>query len=152
MSQNRAAHERLIGIGNYDSTRMHDSGPILFYDGDCGLCNRSVRWVIRRDRGGSIRYAPLQGETYRDLPAVGKPQDLSSMVYLDRGVLSTRSDAALRVLGTLGGGWAVFGAALRAIPRPIRDWVYLWVAKRRRRVALRACPTPDPTLLGRTLP
>ncbi|MBX3362333.1 MAG: DUF393 domain-containing protein [Phycisphaeraceae bacterium] len=131
---------------------MHDSGPILFYDGDCGLCNRSVRWVIRRDRSGSIRYAPLQGETYRDLELPEKPQDLSSMVYLDRGVLSTRSDATVRVLGTLGGGWAVVSAALRLIPRPIRDWAYLWFAKRRHRFTPGACPMPDPTLLSRTLP
>lgn len=74
------------------------------------------------------------------------------MVYLVRGVLSTRNDAALRVEGTLGGGWAVVGAALRAIPRPIKDWAYLWVAKRRRKVASGSCPLPDPTLLGRTLP
>ena len=37
--------------------------PIVFYDGDCGLCDRFVRWMLRRDRGHHYRFAPLQGET-----------------------------------------------------------------------------------------
>jgi predicted DCC family thiol-disulfide oxidoreductase YuxK len=79
------------------------TNPILFYDGQCGLCDRSVRWVMRRDRQRIFRFAPLQGQTYRELDISGKPQDLSTMVVLDGGRLYTRSDGVLRILRRLGG-------------------------------------------------
>ena len=34
--------------------------PVLLYDGECGLCNRLVRLLLRADRAGRLNYAPLQ--------------------------------------------------------------------------------------------
>jgi hypothetical protein len=34
---------------------------VLFFDGECGLCNGLVRILIRLDRPGRLHYAPLQG-------------------------------------------------------------------------------------------
>lgn len=42
-----------------DSLVLH---PILLYDGVCGLCNRLVQFVLRRDAAGIFRFASLQGE------------------------------------------------------------------------------------------
>ena len=42
--------------------------PLILYDGVCGLCHASVRWLMKRDRG-RLRYAPLQGETASALRA-----------------------------------------------------------------------------------
>jgi predicted DCC family thiol-disulfide oxidoreductase YuxK len=36
--------------------------PILLYDGVCGLCNRMVQFVLRRDAVGVFRFASLQSE------------------------------------------------------------------------------------------
>lgn len=36
---------------------------IVYYDGDCGVCNRFVHGVIRKDAEGRFRFAPLGGET-----------------------------------------------------------------------------------------
>ena len=35
--------------------------PILLYDGDCGMCAEGVQRVLRYDRNGPLRFAPLQG-------------------------------------------------------------------------------------------
>ena len=35
--------------------------PIVLYDGVCGLCNRLVRFIIRRDSNAIFRFASLQG-------------------------------------------------------------------------------------------
>jgi predicted DCC family thiol-disulfide oxidoreductase YuxK len=43
------------------STPVAATGPVLFFDGECGLCNRVVRLMLRLDRRGRLRYAPLQG-------------------------------------------------------------------------------------------
>lgn len=36
---------------------------VLFYDGVCGLCDRSVQFLLARDRERVLHYAPLQGPT-----------------------------------------------------------------------------------------
>ena len=41
---------------------MSGSGPVLLYDGLCGLCVRTVQIVLRGDRRGVLRFAPLQGD------------------------------------------------------------------------------------------
>ena len=40
------------------------SSTVVFYDGDCGLCHASVRFVIDRDSRRQFRYAPIGGETF----------------------------------------------------------------------------------------
>ena len=107
------------------------ANPILFYDGDCGLCAASVRWCLDRDRRGILRFAPLQGDTYAAIADPAKPTDLDTMVLLDADGLHLRSDAALRSMRHIGGAWRVLGAIGSAFPRPIRDGVYRFIARRR---------------------
>jgi predicted DCC family thiol-disulfide oxidoreductase YuxK len=117
---------------NAVSNAMTNQAPILFYDGDCGLCAKVVQWLLRRDRHRRFRYAPLQGTTYAAL-GVAKPQDLSTMVLLDDRRLHERGDAALAVGRHLGGVWAFAAGVARIVPRAIRDAVYRFVARRRHR-------------------
>lgn len=108
---------------------------IVFYDGVCGLCDRWVRFLVKRDKHGSLRFAPLQGETAKtrtDLPAemrtvivIMSPNASNERTYL-------RSEAALRLLDHIGGFWRIV-SWLRVIPRPIRDRVYDAIAQRRYR-------------------
>ncbi|MBV8227658.1 MAG: DUF393 domain-containing protein [Verrucomicrobia bacterium] len=37
---------------------------ILFFDGVCGFCNKTVDFVLRADRNRVFLYSPLQGETF----------------------------------------------------------------------------------------
>jgi predicted DCC family thiol-disulfide oxidoreductase YuxK len=104
-------------------------GPILFFDGVCTFCNRSVDWVMRRDRQRLFRMASLQGETAKRLVPEAA-EDLNSFVLWQDGVVWKRSDAAIRVLVGLG----VPGAKILAlVPRGLRDFVYALVAKNRYR-------------------
>jgi predicted DCC family thiol-disulfide oxidoreductase YuxK len=36
---------------------------VVFYDGVCGLCDRSVQFLLARDRERVLHFAPLQGST-----------------------------------------------------------------------------------------
>lgn len=105
--------------------------PILFYDGECGLCARSVQWCLDHDRRGVLRFAPLQGETYARLDVAGRPTDLDTVVLWDVDGLHVRGDAMLRVLRHVGGGWRFLGACGRVVPRFARDAAYDFVARRR---------------------
>ena len=132
-------------------------GPILFFDGECGFCNGAVRWFLRHDRRGVLRFAPLQGETYAALEVPEKPRDMSTMVLLKDGRLYTRSSASARLLMALGGWWAVIGALMWVVPKPLRDLGYRLVARHRYRIAGRrpggeACAIPGPDSASRMLP
>lgn len=129
---------------------------IVFYDGVCGLCDRWVRFVLKRDKHRTLRFAPLQGATARartDLPA-----ELRTMVLILRPGTSdeqifTRSEAALRLLNHLGCFWRLV-SWLRIIPRPIRDAGYDLIARRRYRWfgKFEACRVPPPEWREQFLP
>ena len=138
------------------------SAPLLLYDGDCALCNGAVRWLLRRDPGGGLRFAPLQGPTGRAaLGRLGRdphaPDFETMLVVLDpqgpaeRAV--ERSAAAVALLRYLGGGWGVLGALLWVVPRPLRDLGYRLVARNRKRLGgAAACPVPPAAERVRFLP
>lgn len=131
-------------------------GDVAFYDGACGLCHATVRFVVRRDRAGVLRYAPIGGETWRELFPPGSaapPTDTVSVRTSDLRVL-VRSDAVAHMLSRLPGMWPVAASVLRAVPRPLRDACYRGVASVRRSVfapPAEACPVVPRHLRGRFL-
>lgn len=109
-------------------------GPIIFFDGYCALCSGAIRFVVARDREVRFRLASLQSEVAgRLLTPLGLcPGALHSVILLHGGVALARSDAVLAILDRLPRPWRWFGV-LRVVPRPVRDWVYDWVARHRHR-------------------
>lgn len=117
----------------------------VFYDGECGLCQRTVRFLLAEDREQLLRFAPLQGETFaREMPPELRANLPDSIVVRTAdGRVLTRSTAALHVLQGLGGYWRVAGALLGLVPRVVRDALYDLVAPVRKRVFAApksACP------------
>lgn len=112
---------------------MKSADPIVFFDGDCGLCNRSVDWIIRHDRKAIFRFAPLQGDTALEQLGVDAGADLKTIVLLDENGQHRRSVAVVAILRRLGGFWRFCGALLWIVPRPIRDWGYNVIARNRYR-------------------
>jgi len=127
----------------------------LFYDGDCGLCHRTVRFVAAVDeRGAAFRFAPLGGEAFEAAVPVELRGDLpdSIVIHTEDGRLLLRSDATVHMLRRLGGGWRALGAILGAVPRPLRDAAYDAVARIRHRLFRRptsSCPVVPPELRAR---
>ena len=138
--------------------RVTTAAPeLLFYDGACGLCHHSVRFVLAHDRSGAFRFAPIGGPTFdAAVPASARPGFPDAIVVKRAdGALLFRSDATLHILAQLGGGWRALAAALRAVPRPLRDVVYDWVARSRKRwfqTPEDACPVVPPDLRARFAP
>lgn len=110
-----------------------DADPVLFYDDTCGLCARSVQWILRHDRHERIRFAPLNGVTFAGLSHPGRPLDGGSVVLLDAAGIHVRSDAVLRVMRIVGGVWRLLAAVGRLMPRALRDGLYRLVARNRHR-------------------
>lgn len=127
----------------------------IFYDGDCGLCHRAVRFVLARDRDGrAFRFAPLGGETFRTLvPAATRAQLPDSIVLREPdGTLRVRT-AALRAIGRrLGGVWRIAAAVAGVVPPALLDAGYDGLARVRHRLFAKppaACPVLPPALRAR---
>ena len=127
--------------------------PIILYDGVCGLCNRLVQFVLKRDRDDRFRFAALQSNFARALLQQHHcdPEDLDTLyLALDYGQpnerLLSRNDASAAVLKELGGIWKCWGGLLKSFPRPIRNWQYNLIARNRYRLfgKFDFCPVPDP--------
>jgi predicted DCC family thiol-disulfide oxidoreductase YuxK len=131
--------------------------PILFYDGACGLCHGAVLFLLKCDKAGVFRFAPLQGETLAEqVPEETLAALPDSLVLREPdGRLFTRSSAVVAMLKRLGPFWRVLGALLWVVPRPLRDLGYDAVAKVRHRLFKKpddACPIVPKELRGRFLP
>lgn len=117
------------------------AGPVLLFDGECGLCHRMVRLLLRLDRAGRLRYAPLQGSAAQAyLRSHGLPtEDFDSLVFVpdwarrDRREFLLRTDGVLAALRAVGGAGRAL-AVLRLVPRGWRDALYRGVARTRYRV------------------
>jgi len=113
---------------------------LVLFDGTCGLCDRSVQWMLEHDAEHVLRYAPLQGETAGRLRQCWRdefPEGLESVVLVDstgeETVVLTRSRAVLAILEALGATpWRL--RILRLIPRPLLDLAYRGIARLRYRV------------------
>jgi len=129
-------------------------GATVFYDGHCGLCHRTVRFVLAEDRLAVFRFAPLQGETFAasidESRRAGLPD--SVIVHAEDGRILTRSTGILFLLDGLGGAWRVIATGGCLIPRILRDRAYDGIAGVRRRLFASpsdACPMLSPALRSR---
>ncbi|OBK91616.1 thiol-disulfide oxidoreductase DCC family protein [Mycobacterium sp. 1165178.9] len=132
------------------------AAPVLLYDGVCGVCNRSVRTILRFDPAGPLRFAALESVFAKAIiarhPEIGS---VDSVVFVDdpggpSERVAVRSEAVLRVARYLGGAWRLCAVA-RLIPAPLRDGLYDRFAAIRYRVGGKydSCPLPAPEVRAR---
>jgi predicted DCC family thiol-disulfide oxidoreductase YuxK len=132
--------------------------PIVLYDGVCGLCNRFVQFVLRRDRKADFRFASLQSAFTSSILARHQinPGELDTVYVVvnpdscdptgePNEFLLSRSDAALFVLKRLGIPWRASASLMQLLPKFLRDSAYNAVARHRYRLFGRneTCPLPD---------
>lgn len=107
---------------------------IIFYDGDCGLCQRSIAFLAAIDRTKQLRFAPLNGSTY--LLYLKTPASMETVLYFDGEKLYAKSAAIINCLLDVGGWWKLIWP-LKLIPLFIRNKVYDVIAGHRKKVS---CP------------
>lgn len=113
---------------NETATMPSETHPILFFDGVCGLCNKSVDFVLMRDKRDRFRFAPLQGETAASMLGSDDVENLNTLILKTESGLYRRTSAVVRILWYLGGFWALLGALLWIIPLPLRNLGYRGVS------------------------
>jgi predicted DCC family thiol-disulfide oxidoreductase YuxK len=119
---------------------------LIFYDGNCGLCHRAVRFFIAEDQEGkAFRFAPLNSNTFQVVTTATQRAALpdSMVVMTTEQELIVRSAAVIYLLKRLGGIWRVLASAAEIFPRRLRDGLYDLIASNRYQIAAKPkdiCP------------
>lgn len=136
-------------------TAPAEIGPVLLFDGTCGLCNRCVRLLLRLDRRARLHFAPLQSAPAQDyLRTHGLPTaDFDSLIFVPDWAHREQADFLARTAGVVaalkacGGVARGLGAVLGVVPAGWRDAGYKLVARWRYRLwgewHLRPLPRPE---------
>jgi predicted DCC family thiol-disulfide oxidoreductase YuxK len=130
---------------------------LVVFDGRCGFCNWSIRWLLRRDRRDRLRFIPYESPLVAEV--LGKhgfepaTLDPSSILVLRPAssparaeTVLVRSDAVIALLRALPAPWPAVAMVLSWLPRGLRDAGYRLVARIRFRLGKRlaTCPIPTP--------
>ncbi len=132
-----------------------DGRLLVVFDGHCVLCNGAVRWFLRHDRLDRLRFAASDSAKVSSLIARHQtgfkdsnaaPSTILALRHVGgtREEVLIRSDAVLSMLRELPPPWPAIAAALRLIPRPVRDLAYRLIARGRTHIRgrLDTCPLP----------
>lgn len=120
--------------GKNDGATSPQSGdtPLLLFDGVCNLCNGLVGFILEKEADGRMMFGAMQspaGQQY--LRRLGYPIDrYTTLLFLEDGKVFEKSDAVLRIVGSLRLPWRWF-RFLGFLPVHLRDLVYDFVARHR---------------------
>lgn len=124
---------------------------VIFYDGECPLCNRAVRFIISRDRQQKFYFSSLQGKTAEKKLAhfLTNHPELDTLILLENyetpdEKMVIEGKGAVRILWLLGGKYAWVGC-LSFLPAFLFDPLYRFIARNRYRLFTKPIPFPQPT-------
>ena len=128
---------------------------LILFDGVCNLCNASVLYVIKHDKGNRFMFAPLQSKIGQQVIGsfnVDTSNTDSILLYSKQNGISTKSSAALRIAKHLGFPRNLM-TVFFVVPPFLRNWVYDYVAKNRYKWygKKEACMIPTPELSAKFL-
>lgn len=127
---------------------------IVFYDGECGLCSKSIRFIYRNDPLKLFLFCPLQSKkAQKTLKTHNISQIRYDTVYVTfNGTITSKSDAAITVLKNLPKKHLnALGLLLSLAPKKIRDYGYQLVSSNRHLLVKGTCSLPPEGLKERIL-
>jgi predicted DCC family thiol-disulfide oxidoreductase YuxK len=123
--------------------------PVLLYDGDCGFCTTSARFVERHIPAT----AEITAYQFADLAALGTTAERADreVLWVDEGRIRGGAQAVAMLLIDAGGPWRPLGLLIRIPPiRWLAAGVYRLVTVNRHRLpgGTPACALPRPERPG----
>jgi len=120
---------------------------IILFDGVCNMCGGFVKFILPRDHKSQFVFGSLQSTGAQQLLlSFRQPAErMTTVVLIEHGQLYVKSDAVLRILKQMGGGWALLYSGI-ILPLWIRDGLYDLIAKHRYRLFGKktSCLVPRP--------
>ena len=137
-----------------DKSDQFAGQAVILFDAMCVLCSANARFVLRHDKHALFKLASMQSEAGRKLylDQGMNPDDPDSILVIQNGKLFRDSDAVLAIYSALGWPWRI-AAAVRIVPRAIRDPLYRLIARNRYRLfgKRETCWLPEPQWRDRLL-
>lgn len=138
----------------YQYICLMEPHPIILFDGVCNFCNGAINFILRQDKKGVFRFAPLQSEKGQQLlRQFDLPQtSFDSFILIDKGKAYKSSTAGLRLYNKLPWYWK-WTQLFWVVPRLVRDAFYDTIARNRYRWFGKKdqCMVPTPEIKSRFL-
>ena len=143
--------EKANHVKNTESSNLTGK-VIIVYDGECVFCSRSMAWIVEHDVHDRIRLTPCTSPLGSSLMREHgiDPSDPSTFLVIIEGRSYVQSRAMLELVPLLDAKvqpLRVFGF----IPDPVRNVVYDWTARNRRRLIKGDCPVPSKEMTRRMI-
>jgi predicted DCC family thiol-disulfide oxidoreductase YuxK len=107
----------------------------VIYDGDCKLCNSAVRFLKTNKSDNIFKFIPSSdpatGEILKDKNISTETTD-KTVILIDKNRVYTKSTAIIKSLQKRGNLWNLV-IVFFIIPRVLRDGIYDWIARRRKK-------------------
>ncbi|AZA86783.1 DUF393 domain-containing protein [Chryseobacterium shandongense] len=119
---------------------------LIFFDGDCGICNFWVQWILERDKKDQFMFASLQSDFgQKFLVERGLNTKVFNTLYLWKPgqYYLEKSKAVLKIANLIGGIYR-FSVLGKIIPFYLSDKLYDIVSKNRMKIANQKCYLPTP--------
>jgi len=108
-----------------------DSKVILFFDGECLFCNKTVQWILKYEKDKILFFSPLQSNFAQELiPNALKKTD--SVILFKNNTFYTHFDAFFEILPYLKWYWKWL-YVLKILPKRIQIKLYNWIARNRKK-------------------
>jgi predicted DCC family thiol-disulfide oxidoreductase YuxK len=119
------------------------SDSVVFYDGDCGFCNRVVAFILKNEREPKILFSALQSDFAKEFfKENGATQiDMSTFYFFSNYSLYSKSAGVLALIPFLKWPFKLLNI-YRILPICQRDQLYDLIAKRRKKIAGNYCFIP----------
>lgn len=113
---------------------------VLIYDGECNMCSRFIRFVVKINRNPELFITDFNSEWTKN--NVKLEPDVDSMIFLTRDNKFIYSDSIIHLLVSANIGLASL-LILKLIPKRLRDSVYKLIALNRKKIlSNQSCPIP----------
>ncbi len=119
--------------------------PLLVYDGNCGFCSRSIQFILRHEQRHDLLFVPRDSELGKDLRRQFHLEAVESLLWIADGEAAIESGAVLNSAKYMGGIWATLAALGVLVPAFLRNAVYRFIARNRRRFSTSATACLVPT-------
>ncbi|MEP7194987.1 MAG: DCC1-like thiol-disulfide oxidoreductase family protein [Saprospiraceae bacterium] len=101
--------------------KIVENKAVIFFDGECLICNRLVEFIIKKDRSDLFLFSSLSNLNVAN----------DTIVLYQNKTNYYRSQAVGRILFQLGGVWKYIAKVIQFMPISFADLIYNIVAKNR---------------------
>jgi len=119
--------------------RLMEEKKIVIYDGECGFCNASVRFLLNQKPSDVIRFVSHQSHLGSELrKRYQVTEGVDSIVFVAGNQYYAKSKAIFMILEETDSAWKYL-SLLKYIPALISDFCYDVIASNRHRITDNTC-------------